>query len=157
MCVFSSSYLVIAKTSGDNIVRYNLGTKDFDVIKSRDDFPQEVSVDAHNGVVYWVNFNSNFEQNVMRTSYASETTNLNITDAGAIKIAQDELYLYVLVVSNETIYKYKKSTWEQMGSVVVPSGTSGIEVAFGEYQAWCPCGRNGRKNRITIFLNSPSL
>jgi hypothetical protein len=61
---------------------------------------------------------------------------LNITYADRIEIAQDELYLYVLVVSNETIYKYRKNTWEQIGSIVVPSGISGIEVAFGEYQSW---------------------
>jgi hypothetical protein len=63
---------------------------------------------------------------------------LNITYADRIEIAQDELYLYVLVVSNETIYKYRKNTGEQMGSIVVPSGTSGIEVAFGEYQSLSP-------------------
>jgi hypothetical protein len=124
--------LVIAKTSGDDIVRYNLEIKELDVIKASGDVPQDVSVDGDNGVVYWVNFNVNFK--VISTSYAGETIDLNITDAGAIKIGQNELYLYVLVVSNETIYKYKKSTWEQMGSIVVPSGTSGIEVAFGEYQ-----------------------
>ena len=49
----------------------------------------------------------------MSTSYAGETIDLNITDTGTIKIAQDELYLYVLVVSNEIVYKYKKSTWEK--------------------------------------------
>jgi hypothetical protein len=70
----------------------------------------------------------------MSTSYAGVTIDLNITYADRIEIAQDELYLYVLVFSNETIYKYRKNTWEQMGSIVVPSGTSGIEVAFGEYQ-----------------------
>ena len=124
--------MVIAKTSGDDIVRYNLETKALGVIKVSGDFPQDVSVDGDNGVVYWVNFNVNFK--VMSTSYDGETIDLNITDAGTIKIGQNELYLYVLVVLNETIYKYKKSTWEQMGSIVVPSGTSGIEVAFGEYQ-----------------------
>ena len=141
MCVFPSSYLVIAKTSGDNIVLYNLGTKELRAIKTGGDFPQDVSVDADNGVVYWVNFNVNFK--VTSTSYADETLDLNITDTGTIKIAQDELYLYVLVVSNERVYKYKKSTWEQMGSIVVPSGTSGIEVAFGEYQSLSPASIKG--------------
>ena len=135
--------MVIVKTSGDNIVRYNLGTKDLGVIKASTsgDFPQDVSVDSDNGVVYWVNFNVNFK--VMSTSYAGETIDLNITDTGTIKIAQDELYLYVLVVSNEIVYKYKKSTWEQMGSIVIPSGTSGIEVAFGEYQSLSPASIKG--------------
>ena len=132
VCFLFYSYLVIAKTSGDDIVRYNLKTKELDVIKASGDVPQDVSVDGDNGVVYWVNFNVNFK--VISTSYAGDTIDLNITDAGTIKIGQNELYLYVLVVSNETIYKYKKSTWQQMGSIVVPSGTSGIEVAFGEYQ-----------------------
>ncbi|CAB4000302.1 Hypothetical predicted protein [Paramuricea clavata] len=132
-----NNYLVIVNTgSGSNIERYNVETEMLDVIKSGGDFPQDVSVDADNGVVYWVDViddGSTFK--VMRTSYAGETKDLNITYPDTIEIALDELYLYVLVVSNETIYKYKKSTWEQMGSIVVPSGTSGIEVAFGEYQS----------------------
>ena len=128
--------MVIVKTSGDNIVRYNIGTKELGVIKTGGDFLQDVSVDADNGVVYWVNFNVNFK--VMSTSYGGETIDLNITDTGTIKIAQDELYLHVLVVSNERVYKYKKSTWEQTESIVVPSGTSGIGVAFGEYQSLSP-------------------
>ena len=134
---FLSSYLVIVKTdSGRNIERYNVETEVVDLIKSGDDFPQDVSVDADNGVVYWVNVIGGSTFKVMSTSYAGVTIDLNITYADRIEIAQDELYLYVLVVSNETIYKYRKNTWEQIGSIVVPSGTSGIEVAFGEYQSW---------------------
>jgi sugar lactone lactonase YvrE len=134
---FLSSYLVIVKTdSGRNIERYNVETEVVDLIKSGDDFPQDVSVDADNGVVYWVNVIGGSTFKVMSTSYAGVTIDLNITYADGIEIAQDELYLYVLVVSNETIYKYRKNTWEQIGSIVVPSGTSGIEVAFGEYQSW---------------------
>jgi hypothetical protein len=134
---FLSSYLVIVKTdSGRNIERYNVETEVVDLIKSGDDFPQDVSVDADNGVVYWVNVIGGSTFKVMSTSYAGVTIDLNITYADGIEIAQDELYLYVLVVSNETIYKYRKNTWEQIGSIVVPSGISGIEVAFGEYQSW---------------------
>jgi hypothetical protein len=133
--IFCSSSLVIVKTgSGSNIERYNVETEVVDVIKSGGDFPQDVSVDAYNGVVYWVNVIGGSMFKVMSTSYAGETIDLNITYADTIEIAQDELYLYVLVVSNETIYKYRKSGGEQIGSIVVPSGTSGIEVAFGEYQ-----------------------
>ena len=134
---FLSSYLVIVRTdSGRNIERYNVETEVVDVIKSGDDFPQDISVDGDNGVVYWVNVIGGYTFKVMSTSYAGVTIDLNITYADIIEIAQDELYLYVLVVSNETIYKYRKNTWEQIGSIVVPSGTSGIEVAFGEYQRW---------------------
>jgi hypothetical protein len=134
---FLSSYLVIVKTdTGRNIERYNVETEVVDVINSGDDFPQDVSVDAGNGVVYWVNVIGGSTFKVMSTSYAGVTIDLNITYADRIEIAQDELYLYVLVVSNETIYKYTKNTWEQIGSIVVPGGTSGIEVAFGEYQSW---------------------
>ena len=128
-----SSYLVIAKTSGDRIVRYNIATKQLDSIHSANDFPQSVSVDADNEVVYWVNFDSDEnKQKVMSTSYAGDTNDLNITFDGSIEIGQDELYLYVLDVSNEIVYNYKKSTWEQMGTSNVASGTSGIEVAFGK-------------------------
>jgi hypothetical protein len=133
--IFSSSYLVIVRTdSGSNIERYNVETETVESIKAGGDFPQDVSVDGDNGVVYWVNVIGGSTFKVMSTSYAGVTIDLNITYADRIEIAQDELYLYVLVFSNETIYKYRKNTWEQMGSIVVPSGTSGIEVAFGEYQ-----------------------
>jgi hypothetical protein len=132
---FPSSYLVIVRTdSGRNIERYNVKTEVVDAIKSGGDFPQDVSVDADNGVVYWVNVIGGSTFKVMSTSYAGVTIDLNITYPEIIEIALDELYLYVLFVSNETIYKYRKNTGEQMGSIVVPSGTSGIEVAFGEYQ-----------------------
>jgi hypothetical protein len=133
--IFCSSSLVIVKTGGgNNIERYNVETEVVDAIKSGGDFPQDVSVDADNGVVYWVNVIGGSTFKVMSTSYAGVTIDLNITYPEIIEIALDELYLYVLVVSNETIYKYRKNTGEQMGSIVVPSGTSGIEVAFGEYQ-----------------------
>jgi hypothetical protein len=136
---FPSSYLIIVRTdSGRNIERYNVETEVVDVIKSGDDFPQDVSVDGDNGVVYWVNVIGGSTFKVMSTSYAGDTIDLNITYADRIEIAQDELYLYVLFVSNQTIYKYRKNTWEQMGSFVVPTGTSGIEVAFGEYQSLSP-------------------
>ena len=126
--------MVIVKTSGDNILRYNIGTNDLEVVKGGGDFPQEVSVDGDNGVVYWVNYNSDGSNyKIMCTSYGGETTDLNITYSNTVKLAQDELFLYVLDVSNEKVYKYKKSTWEQRGSINVTSGTQGIEVAFGEY------------------------
>ncbi|CAB4039589.1 Hypothetical predicted protein, partial [Paramuricea clavata] len=124
-------YLVIVRTdSGSNIERYNVETEVVDAIKAGGDFPQDVSVDADNGVVYWVNVIGGSTFKVKSTSYAGVTIDLNITYTERIEIAQDEVYLYVLVVSNETIYKYRKNTWEQMGSIVVPSGTSGVEVAF---------------------------
>ena len=121
-------------------MRYNVETKGLDVVKAPGDFPQDVSVDADNDVIYWINYDTvSAKRQVMSTSYAGETRNLNITSDGAIEIAQDELYLYVLFVSNDIIYKYKKSTWEQMGSIQVPSGTSGIEVAFGKYHRFFTC------------------
>ncbi|CAB4009691.1 fibrillin-2-like isoform X48, partial [Paramuricea clavata] len=126
-----NNYLVIVRTdSGSNIERYNVETEVVDAIKAGGDFPQDVSVDADNGVVYWVNVIGGSTFKVKSTSYAGVTIDLNITYTERIEIAQDEVYLYVLVVSNETIYKYRKNTWEQMGSIVVPSGTSGVEVAF---------------------------
>jgi hypothetical protein len=129
-----SSYLVIVKTSiGNNIERYNVETEVVEAIKAGGDFPQDVSVDAYNGVVYWVNVIGGSTFKVMSTSYAGLTIDLNITYADTIEIAQDELYLYVLLVSNETVYKYRKNGVEQIESFVVPSGISGIEVAFGEY------------------------
>ena len=103
-----------------------------DVIKREGDSPQDVSVDGLNGEVYWVNYVDPMHT-VMRTSYSNKTINLNISDSGEIKIAQDQHYLYVLIPSNETIYKYQKNTWRLMETVNVPSGTNGIEVAFGMY------------------------
>ena len=121
------------KTSGNNIVRYNVGTKDLNVVKTSGDFPQDVSVDGDNDLVYWVNFDGdNNKQKVMSTSYSGHTIDLNITFDTTIEIAHDELYLFVLFVSEEMVYKYKKSTLEQMGTITVPSGTKGIEVAFGK-------------------------
>jgi tRNA splicing ligase len=129
-----SSYLVIVKTStGNNIERYNVETEVVEAIKAGGDFPFDVSVDAYNGVVYWVNVIGGSTFKVMSTSYAGKTTDLNITYADTIEIAQDELYLYVLLVSNETVFKYRKNGVEQIESFVVPSGIGGIEVAFGEY------------------------
>ena len=129
-----SSYLVIVKTSsGNNIERYNVETEVVEAIKAGVDFPQDVSVDAYNGVVYWVNVIGGSTFKVMSTSYAGKTTDLNITYADIIEIAQDELYLYVLLVPNETVFKYRKNGVEQIESFVVPSGIFGIEVAFGEY------------------------
>ena len=134
MYILFSSYLVIVKTSiGNNIERYNVETEVVEAIKAGGDFPQDVSVDAYNGVVYWVNVIGGSTFKVMSTSYAGETIDLNITYADRIEIAQDELYLYVLLVSNETVFKYRKNGVEQIESIVVPSGISGIEVAFGEY------------------------
>jgi tRNA splicing ligase len=129
-----SSYLVIVKTStGNNIERYNVETEVVEAIKAGGDFPFDVSVAAYNGVVYWVNVIGGSTFKVMSTSYAGKTTDLNITYADTIEIAQDELYLYVLLVSNETVFKYRKNGVEQIESFVVPSGIGGIEVAFGEY------------------------
>ena len=134
MYILYSSYLVIVKTSsGNNIERYNVETEVVEAIKAGGDFPQDVSVDAYNGVVYWVNVIGGSMFKVMSTSYAGETIDLNITYADTIEIAQDELYLYVLLVSNEIVFKYRKNGVEQIESFVVPSGISGIEVAFGEY------------------------
>lgn len=133
LCVFLS-YLVIVKTSGDNILRFNVETKALNTLKGRGNYPQDVSVDAENGVVYWVNFQPfGIKHNIMSTSYAGETTDLNITYTGIIEIAQDVDNLYVLDVVDEIIYKYNKRTWGKMGSIEVPSGTRGIEVAFGKY------------------------
>lgn len=131
---FYLSYLVIVKTSDDDIVRYDIETGELDVLKEGGDFPQDVTVDGDNAILYWVNYNSaGSNYKIMSTSYGGETTDLNITYSSTIEIAQDKLFLYVLDVSNEKIDKYKKSTWEQMGSIDVNSGTQGIEVAFGEY------------------------
>jgi hypothetical protein len=106
-----------------------------DVIKREGDSPQDVSVYGQygqNGEVYWVNYVDPMHT-VMRTSYSNETINLNISDPGEIKIAQDQHYLYALIPSNNTIYKYQKNTWALMGTIDVPSGTNGIEIAFGMY------------------------
>ena len=124
--------MVIVKTSGDNILRYNVKTRAVDVLKERGNYPQDASVDADNQVVYWVNFDPfGSKHYIMRTSYANETTDLNITYSGTLEIAQDEHNLYVLDVSNETLHKYNKSTWEKVDSTNLPSGTRGIEVSFG--------------------------
>ena len=131
---FFNSYLIIGKTIGDNILRYNVDTKALDVLKTRGDYPQDVSVDARNQIVYWVNFDPfSSKHSIMSTSYAKETTDLNITYGNTIEIAQDEHNLYVLDVSNETMHKYNKSSWESMGRMHLPSGTRGIEVSFGKY------------------------
>lgn len=125
--------MVIVKTSGDNILRYNVKTRALDVLKRRGNYPQDASVDADNQMVYWVNFDPfSSNHNIMRTSYANETTDLNITYSGTIEIAQDERNLYVLDVSNETMDRYNKSTWEKLGSINLPNGTRGIEVSFGK-------------------------
>ena len=113
-------------------MRYNVDTKALDVIKREGDSPQEVSADGWNGAVYWVNYIAPMHT-VMRTLYSNETINLNISYPDVIKIAQDEYYLYVLIPSNETIYKYQKNTYALIETIDVPSGTNGIEVALGMY------------------------
>ena len=125
--------MVIVKTSGDNVLLYNVNTRAVDVLKKRGNYPQDASVDAGNQVVYWVNFDPfSSEHNIMRTSYANETTDLNITYSGTLEIAQDQHNLYVLDVSNETLHKYNKSTWEKVESINLPNRTRGIEVSFGK-------------------------
>ena len=125
--------MVIVKTIGDNVVRYNVETKSLHVLKRRGNYPQDLSVDADNGMVYWVDFDPfGRKHSIMSTSYANQTTDLNITFFGTIEIAQDKDHLYVLDVMNEIVYKYRKRTWKKMGSIDVPSGTQGIEIAFGE-------------------------
>ncbi|XP_028406460.1 IgGFc-binding protein-like, partial [Dendronephthya gigantea] len=103
------------------------------VLKKVGDFPQDLSVDGDNELAYWVNFDADTgKQKVMSTSYGGHTNDLNITFDSTIEIAHDELYLFVLFVSDVMVYKYKKSTLERMGNITVPIGTKGIDVAFDQ-------------------------
>ena len=128
------SYLIIVSTADNNIVRYNVEFGEIDILNTTGYFPHDVSVDDDNGVVYWVNFDLDSSSlRIMSTTYANETTDLGLVfdDGSRIRIDQDQLHLYIL--EDLTIRKYVKSTIElQTPSITVPSGTMGIEIAFGK-------------------------
>lgn len=132
--MFFPSYLIIVSRSGNNIVRYDVETQELDILNTTGYFPQDVSVDGDNGVVYWVNYDSDSSSfRIMSTTYANETTDLGLVydDDSEIGIDQDQLHLYIL--HGSTVRKYVKSTRElQMPSIAVPSATTGIEIAFGK-------------------------
>ena len=132
ICFVFPSYLIIVSTADNNIVRYNVESEEIDILNTTGYFPQDVSVDDDNGVVYWVNFDRP-SLRIMSTTYANETTDLGLVydDGSRIRIDQDQLHLYIL--EDLTLRKYVKSTTElQTRSITVPSGTMGIEIAFGK-------------------------
>ena len=138
------SYLIIVRTTEDNIFRYNVLTQKMDKLNTTGYSPQDASVDGNNEVIYWVNFDSdNSEFRIMSTTYANETTDLGIAydDGSRIRIDQDQLHLYIFDISNDTIGKYVKSTWERVENIVIPDGSSGFEIAFGK-SSYDQCNRN---------------
>ena len=133
-------YLIVVSTTENNIFRYNVQTQEIEVLNTTGYFPQDVSVDGNNEVIYWVNYDpGNSEFKIMSTTYANETTDLGIAyDAGGnIRIDQDQLHLYIFDTSNDTIGKYVKGTWERVQNIVIPDGSIGFEIAFGKSVMTC--------------------
>ena len=96
-------------------------------------FPQFVSADGGNAVVYWVDYDTSENQHkLMKTYYSGRTVDLNISYPGEIKITQDVLHVYVLDVDNDRIDKYKKSSMEKIESFATLAGAKEIIAGVGE-------------------------
>ena len=96
-------------------------------------FPQQVSVDEDNSLVYWVDFdNGESKYKLMKTYYSGTTMDLNISYPREIKISQDMFHLYVLDVDNNRIDKYEKSSLRQVENIIVSLGAKEIITGFGK-------------------------
>lgn len=69
----------------------------------------------------------------MRTSSSGETTPLNITYSGPIKISTDMYNLYVLDTDHRRIDKYLKVSLEKLGNTTFDIEIIDFEIGYGEY------------------------
>ena len=131
VCNCSFSYLYIAKQR--NIERVDLETMNAeDILSNNDNAPQVLSADTVTKDLFWVNFNDTHYV-LMLTSHNKETSTLwDIAFSSEVSIGQDLLYFYVLVVDMDTVYKYKKSTWEIVDRIEVGSDIEQIIIVQGK-------------------------
>lgn len=116
-----------------DIIQFNVKTMVIRTLDNSRRFPQHVSVDEDNGLVYWVNYDNDKEvYQLIKTSYSGITMDLNISYPGEIKIAQDMSYLYVLDTDNNRIDKYMKSSMVKVKNITVSAGAKEIITGFGE-------------------------
>ena len=96
-------------------------------------FPQDVSVDGTEQVVYWTNFLSeNYE--VQKTYYNQTTVPLKFYPGpiSGINLAQGEKYLYVLNPTAAELEVIDKETEEVVSTYNVKAGTTAVAVAEGK-------------------------
>ena len=96
-------------------------------------FPQHVSVDGTEQVVYWTNFMSeNYE--VQKTYYNQTTVPLKLYPGpiSGINLAQGERYLYVLNPTAAELEVIDKETEEVVSTYNVKTGTTAVAVAEGK-------------------------
>ena len=121
-----------------DIIRFNIRTMTIDTLVNSGRLPLFVSVDEENGLVYWVNYDSDKEvYQLMKTYYSGATMDLNISYPGEIKITQDMFHLYVLDADNSRIDKYKKSSMLKDESITVTTGAKEIIAGYGEFSNKC--------------------
>ena len=121
----------MVKSSIANIIRFNVETQVFDTIFDNDTFPQAISLDKYNTVIYWVDFKDP-EERLMKTYYSGTTMDLNISYSGKIRISQDMFHLYVLDKENNRIDKCSKSSLEKIESITVSADSKDIVIGFGK-------------------------
>lgn len=133
-----------------DIIRFNVETQSIDTIFDGNNyFPQAISVDKENTVIYWVDFKEPSEERVKKTYYSGTTMDLNISYSDNIKISQDMLHLYVLDTANNRIDKYNKSSLERIESITVSADAKYIVIGFGKsFNMW----RNNSADRFYIPL-----
>ena len=132
---FLYSYLVVVGSALGNVGRINVETRTYSTLYNDAKFPQYVSVDEYNDVVYWVNFDEGDNRlKLFKTYYSGITSELNISypQNTEVRITQDMLHLYLLDGNNNRIDKYLKSSLEKVNSIETLSGANGIIAAFGK-------------------------
>ena len=102
------------------------------ILLSERRFPQSVSVDEDNALVYWVDYDAN-KYKLMKTYYSGTTMDLNISYPGEIKISQDLFHFYVLDTNNNRIDKYMKSSMVKIDDITVSAGAKEIITGFGKF------------------------
>ena len=121
----------MVKSAIADIIRFKVETQVYDTIFDNDTFPQAISVDKYNTVIYWVDFKDP-EEKLMKTYYSGTTMDLNISYSVKIRISQDMFHLYVLDKDNNRIDKYSKSSLEKIESITVSADSKDIVIGFGK-------------------------
>lgn len=96
-------------------------------------FPQDVSVDGTEQVVYWTNVITE-DYEVRKTYYNQITVQLKLYSGpiSGINLAQGERYLYVLNPTNAELEVIDKETEEVVVTYDVKAGTTAVAAAEGK-------------------------
>lgn len=103
----------MTEADGPDLQAYDLRNRTLSVIFNNNSVPTDLSVDAFDRVVYWINDNSLESQwELLKTNYRGETQFIRSYNRShsQISVIQGENYYYVLSFHYHRVYKYDKRT-----------------------------------------------